>query len=404
MVFRCLQRALAAVRAAAVAALVLPVAVNAAAAETRTLSFVHTHTGETATITFKRNGAYDAEGLRQANHFLRDWRRNVPTEMNPRLLDLIWQVYRDVGATQPIHLVSGFRSPATNNMLRSRSSGVARESQHTRGNAMDFFIPGVPVSRLREHAIIREQGGVGFYPGSNFVHLDVGRVRAWPRLSRDHLARLFPNGETAHLPADGRPLPGHATALARLRRDADGGTLTAFAGDAARRDTGRHEAAPDPTGRSIIDMMFGEEDTPAPARRRAPRPARAIETAATQAAPAPERRVPPTPVPLARPSLPEPDEAEDAIPLPLPRPAQLAALGSMPVAIPPPAPLPRMMVRIESWRERPTLVAGLLGRVDGVALTAPGADETAFRLEPVWLGDLRPWRGPTPARELRAQP
>jgi uncharacterized protein YcbK (DUF882 family) len=397
MAFRCPERLRAVAFAAALAATLLPFA-GAAAAETRTLSFVHTHTGETATITFKRNGVYDPEGLRQANWFLRDWRRNIPTEMNPRLLDLVWQVHRDVGATQPVHLVSGFRSPATNAMLRSRSSGVARESQHTRGNAMDFFIPGVPVARLREHAIIKEQGGVGFYPGSNFVHLDVGRVRAWPRLSRDHLARLFPGGETLHLPADGRPLPGHATALARLRRDAGGETLTAFAGDAARRDAARTEASPDPTGRSIIDMMFGEGERPPPRRPRAPRSMVADAPAAT---PAPERRVVPTPVPRARPEV-DDDGDDDAVPLPLPRPAQVAALGSMPTAVPAPAPLPRMIVRLEPWRERPALVAGILGRIDGVAYAAPAADASAFRAEPMGTGELRAVRTPARFGLLRA--
>ncbi len=179
-----------------------------AANDERSLYLYYTHTGETARITFKRNGQYLQTGLRQLNQFLRDWRRNEPANMDPALFDLLWEVYRDVGAEQPIHIVSAYRSPATNEMLRSRSSGVAENSQHTRGKAMDFFIPGVELSTLRAVAMRHQVGGVGYYPtsGSPFVHLDTGNVRAWPRMTRTQLANVFPDGRTLHLPADGRPL------------------------------------------------------------------------------------------------------------------------------------------------------------------------------------------------------
>ncbi|MGF9565440.1 DUF882 domain-containing protein [Neorhizobium sp. BT27B] len=193
-----------------------------AAAENRSLKLYFTHTGERAEITYKRNGRFDPKGLNQINRILRDWRRNEPTKMDPRLLDLVWEVYDRVGARDYIHVVSAYRSPATNGMLRgrSRSTGVAKKSQHMLGKAMDFFIPGVKISTLRATAMQMQVGGVGYYPtsGSPFVHLDVGSVRAWPRMSQTELARIFPNGKTLHLPTNGKPLPGYQQALADYKR------------------------------------------------------------------------------------------------------------------------------------------------------------------------------------------
>ncbi|WP_434710962.1 DUF882 domain-containing protein [Rhizobium sp. YTUHZ045] len=193
-----------------------------ASAEDRALKLFFTHTGERATITYKRDGKFDSRGLAQINRFLRDWRRNEPTRMDPRLLDLVWEVYKKSGGKDYIHVVSAYRSPATNNMLRnrSRSTGVAKKSQHMLGKAMDFYVPGVKLATLRAIAMQMQVGGVGYYPtsGSPFVHLDVGNVRAWPRMSRQELARIFPNGKTMHLPADGRPLPGYDQAVANYRK------------------------------------------------------------------------------------------------------------------------------------------------------------------------------------------
>ena len=206
--------------------------------DTRSLRIKNTHNGESIDVVFKRDGRYDQEGLKKYNWFLRDWRTNESTEMDPRLLDLVWEVYRDLGGHEPLQLVSGFRSRQTNSFLRSRSTGVAKESQHTRGKAMDFFVPGVALSRIRERGMLRQRGGVGFYPtsGSPFVHLDVGNVRAWPRMTRDQLARLFPDGNTIHLPADGKPLAGYETTLARLGRDGKRGeTVLAYAGNNDRQ-------------------------------------------------------------------------------------------------------------------------------------------------------------------------
>lgn len=179
-----------------------------AASGERTLYLYYTHTNETKRITFRRNGRYDQAGLRELNQFLRDWRRNEPTTMDPPLFDLLWQVYQEVGATKPVHVVSAYRSPQTNELLRSRSSAVAKNSRHTMGMAMDFYIPGIAVSKLRETAMRYQVGGVGYYPtsGNPFVHLDTGNVRAWPRMTRNQLARIFPNGKTLHLASDGSVL------------------------------------------------------------------------------------------------------------------------------------------------------------------------------------------------------
>ncbi len=193
-----------------------------AGGETRSLKIYYVHTGEKAVITYKRNGKFDPDGLEKLNRILRDWRKNQPTKMNPRLFDLIWEVYRESGSHEFIYVICGFRSPGTNEMLRTRSAhtGVAKKSQHMLGNAMDFYLPDVKLSKLREIGMKLQVGGVGYYPtsGSPFVHMDVGGVRAWPRMDRQDLVRLFPDGKTMHIPADGRPLPGYQQAVADYKR------------------------------------------------------------------------------------------------------------------------------------------------------------------------------------------
>lgn len=196
--------------------------------DTRTLSIYHTHTKESATVTFKRDGRYDRAALEQLNWMLRDWRVDEPTKMDPRLFDTVWEAYRSVGSSEPINVVSAYRSPGTNAMLRRRSRGVAEYSQHTRGKAMDFHLPDVSVDRIRAVGMQMQRGGVGWYPsaGSPFVHLDVGSVRSWPRMSHDQLARLFPDGRTVHLPSDNRPLARYEEARAEIL--SRGGTVLGF--------------------------------------------------------------------------------------------------------------------------------------------------------------------------------
>ncbi|WP_419908706.1 DUF882 domain-containing protein [Hoeflea sp.] len=191
-----------------------------AQAETRSLKVYFIHTKERATITYKKNGRYIPSGLNKLNRFLRDWRQKESTKMDPRLFDLLWEVYRASGSKDHIHVVSAYRSPKTNAMLRKRSRGVAKKSQHMAGKAIDFYIPDVPIKKLRRIGMQFQVGGVGYYPksGSPFVHLDVGSVRSWPRMDRKELSSVFPKGKTLHLPTDGKPLPGYDQALADYKK------------------------------------------------------------------------------------------------------------------------------------------------------------------------------------------
>lgn len=208
--------------------------------DTRTLVMHHTHSGEDGTFTFKKDGRYDPAVLEKLNWFLRDWRTQDPTKMDPALFDIVWEVYRTTDARAPIQIVSAYRSPKTNAMLRSRSSGVAQFSQHMLGKAMDWYVPGVNLADLRAAGLRLQRGGVGFYPtsGSPFIHTDTGSIRHWPRMTHDQLVRVFPDGKTVHVPTDGKPLSGYATALAEVRArgsspgvavaSADGGKAKSF--------------------------------------------------------------------------------------------------------------------------------------------------------------------------------
>lgn len=184
--------------------------------DTRTLSLYHSHTGESISATFRVNGSYDPVVLDRLNYFLRDWRNNDRTKMDPRLFDVVWEVYRTAGVTDPIVVYSAYRSPETNAMLRRRSSGVAEYSLHMRGMAMDTTLPGMSMERIREIGMRLQRGGVGYYSSSNFVHLDAGNVRSWPRMSYDQLARLFPDGKSVHLASNGRALPRYEEARAEI--------------------------------------------------------------------------------------------------------------------------------------------------------------------------------------------
>ncbi|WP_436119384.1 DUF882 domain-containing protein [Phyllobacterium sp. LjRoot231] len=231
-----------------------------ASAETRTLRLYFIHTKERAEITFKKNGRYQQDGLNKLNKFLRDWRRNEPTKMDPRLFDLVWQIYQNVGGRDYINVVSAYRSPATNSMLRSRSRGVAKTSQHMLGKAMDWYLPGVKLATLRVTAMKFQAGGVGFYPtsGSPFVHTDVGNVRHWPRMSRRELLAVFPDGKTMHIPSDGKPLPGYEQAVAAYEARKRSGSSVQVA--SASSSSGR-------SGKTLFGILFGgggadeEEDT-----------------------------------------------------------------------------------------------------------------------------------------------
>lgn len=174
----------------------------------RLISIYNIHTKEKIRVIYKKNGKYQPRAMAKINHIMRDWRRNEVIKIDPKLVDLMWEVYTEVGSRKPIYLISGYRSQKTNSMLRKQRGGQARRSQHTLGRAADIHFPDVSVRRLRYSALIRERGGVGYYPTSAlpFVHLDTGRVRHWPRMPRVELAALFPNGRSKHIPRDGKPI------------------------------------------------------------------------------------------------------------------------------------------------------------------------------------------------------
>ncbi|MBV8392083.1 MAG: DUF882 domain-containing protein [Alphaproteobacteria bacterium] len=145
----------------------------------RSLRLVNVNSNESLTVTYWADGSYRREALNQLNHFLRDVKSNQQTEMDPLLFDVLWHTMNVTGFHGTVEVLSAYRSPETNAWLASVSRGVANDSQHMNGNAMDIRFPGVPVFKIRQAARSLQMGGVGFYPRSGFVHLDTGPIRYW---------------------------------------------------------------------------------------------------------------------------------------------------------------------------------------------------------------------------------
>lgn len=146
----------------------------------RDLAMDHTHTHEQIQLTFAVGNHYLPEALDGLNHFLRDHYSGLVGNMDPGLYDIMYALRRSLKVRLPYHIISGYRSPQTNERLRARGGGgVAKRSLHMDGKAVDLRIPGVPLKELRDAALELKAGGVGYYPGSNFVHVDTGKVRAW---------------------------------------------------------------------------------------------------------------------------------------------------------------------------------------------------------------------------------
>ncbi|MES2342781.1 MAG: DUF882 domain-containing protein [Pseudomonadota bacterium] len=137
------------------------------------------HTGDTFNEVYFEGGRYVPQALAQAMRVLRDWRNGEEHVMDPRLFDALHAINAKLGTNRPFQIISGYRSPKTNAMLHARSSGVASKSQHMLGKAADVRIQGVDLRNLQKAALSVSAGGVGFYPSSNFVHVDVARVRSW---------------------------------------------------------------------------------------------------------------------------------------------------------------------------------------------------------------------------------
>lgn len=155
---------------------VRPAAAQSAA---RQLDFHSIHTGERLSATYWENGRYLKDGLRAIDHVLRDFRTDEVRPIDPELLDLLHRLRLGMEYDRPISVISGYRCPATNAMLAARSKQVAKNSYHVRGMAIDIRLPGRQLASVRDNAKALALGGVGYYPESEFVHVDTGPVRAW---------------------------------------------------------------------------------------------------------------------------------------------------------------------------------------------------------------------------------
>ncbi len=379
--------------------------------DTRTISLHHLHTGEDLTVTYKRNGRYDDAALKKIDWLVRDWRQNQDIRMEPHLIDLVWDAHREVGSKSPIHVVGGYRAPVTNAMLRRRSSGVAEQSQHMLGKAIDFLIPDAKLEDLRAAGLRLQRGGVGFYPGSGwpFVHMDVGSVRHWPRMTPDQLAKVFPDGRTVHIPTDGQPMKGYALALADIEKR--GGTPSAISLEAARaagvntekrttlanlfgfgkkKDRDEEEeadvparapqavAAATPAGNASRQNVFAWNAGPKPAAQPALSPAPATQPAQTTAA---------VPMPKVRPAVPV--QTATVAPAQPVRPAQQGSLYSL-ASLSPVTPNDVINSR-GYWKGLPeTPIETSAARRTGVASADPQVAAVAAK-PPVVTGSVGPW-------------
>lgn len=156
-----------------------PVLAAIAPSQERTLAFHHTHTGERRRITYWRDGEYLPEKLQELNHLLRDYRTDDQVVMDRKLLDTLYALHLSLDEPGEFEIISAYRSPKTNAMLRRNTSGVAKHSLHMEGKAIDIRVCGCKLKQLRKTAIALKAGGVGYYPKSDFVHVDTGRVRYW---------------------------------------------------------------------------------------------------------------------------------------------------------------------------------------------------------------------------------
>ena len=154
-------------------------AVHRSSIPPRTLAFFNTHTAEALRVCYFKNGEYVPAALKKIDYVLRDHRTNEIMPIDSRLLDTLYQVQCRLGTSDPFHVISGYRSPKTNEMLRRISSGVAQASLHLKGRAIDIRLPQFSTRKLRQVCLGLRAGGVGYYPKSDFVHVDTGQVRSW---------------------------------------------------------------------------------------------------------------------------------------------------------------------------------------------------------------------------------
>jgi uncharacterized protein YcbK (DUF882 family) len=311
----------------------------------RTISFYHIHTQERLTVTYKKGGSYDADALKKINWIMRDWRKNAVIAIDPATIDLAWEMHQELGSQEPIHIICGFRSRGTNEMLRRKVGGQASQSQHITGKAIDITFPDVPLKRMRYSALIRERGGVGYYPTSGipFVHIDTARVRSWPRLPRYELALLFPEGRTRHMPADGGPISKSDVQVAKSKHYELSVQIAQFWKDRFSRKAGTAVASADPVPAKSLTVASLTDTGPASS---------AVKSAQSANAPQLEWRA--TPQAAAR-------ETEKVVQLP----KQVASLT--PTALPTPKP---KLVTAPKMVERPSKFAPAPSATDRSKLAA----------------------------------
>ncbi len=231
-----------------------------AGGENRSISLYHTHTKESLTVTYMQNGRYIPSAMKKINYLLRDWRRDSVVKIDPKTIDLVWELHADLGSQRPVHIVSGYRSPKTNAFLKRIGRNVAKHSQHMSGKAMDFYFPDVPTQKIRNSALVRKVGGVGYYRSSGgptgFLHVDSGKVRHWgPRISKSQWAQINSEGRKTV----GRRLKNGSAfevASATEPKQKSGGLLSWFTG-------GKKKAAPElapPDEQDINPIYAGSDD------------------------------------------------------------------------------------------------------------------------------------------------
>ena len=147
--------------------------------QARSIAFYHTHTGERLEVVYFSEGHYSEAALNRINHFLRDFRTGDEAVVDPATLDIVHDVQQSAGFQGEVHIVSAYRSEKTNEMLRQKTNGVAKKSQHIEGKAIDFRLPGIDTTTIRDSARGLKRGGVGYYKQSECIHVDSGRVRYW---------------------------------------------------------------------------------------------------------------------------------------------------------------------------------------------------------------------------------
>ena len=230
------------------AALLFCLAGNPArAGELRTLELYHVHTGETLTITYKRDGQYIPSAMAQLDYFMRDWRRSGLISMSNETIDLMWELHQELGSKVPIRIICGYRSAETNALLKRIGRHVAVRSQHILGRAIDLQFPDVPLERLRNSALVREAGGVGYYPGGSggFVHI----TRAMCGTGRGSAGRSSPR----YMPNIPAPSAGRC-GCPPIAGGEQRGKSRGRSGAPSKAEAG---AVPEPAGRPIAEPGHG---------------------------------------------------------------------------------------------------------------------------------------------------